>query len=316
MIRAGAKVLSCYEAGCFGYVLHRRLTEAGAENLVVAPEAWCGAVKTDKRDARELCLRRERYHAGNHRVFSVVRVPTVEQEAKRSDGRQRERLLKERVRAERRGASLLLLSGVKVPKGWWQPEAWKEFSARLTERQRREAGLWQEQAVHYEALQAAAKKELEKESAAAHASLPGGVGHLTWRLLSGEILTWERFNNRREVASYTGLCPKEDSSGEVRKTGAITRQGNPRVRTLLIEAVWRLARNEKAWRGFVKFPALLDKSAGSRRRRKAVVAAARLLAIDLWRLATGQTTAAKLGLSREFRTEAPATCAADPPPPA
>jgi len=146
------------------------------------------------------------------------------------------------------------------------------------------------------------------------------VGHLTWRLLSGEILTWERFKNRREVASYTGLCPKENSSGEHRKTGPINRQGNPRVRTLLIEAVWRLTRYEKDWRGFVKFPALLDKKTGSRRRRKAAAAAARLLAIDLWRLATGQTTAAKLGLSREFRRPedppAPATSAADPAPPA
>ncbi len=319
MIHAGAKVRSCYEAGCFGYVLHRLLTEAGVENLVVAPEAWCGAVKADKRDARELCLRRERYHAGNRRALCVVRVPTPEQEAIRSDGRQRERLLKERIRAEKRGASLLLLAGVKVPKGWWRPAAWQKLSAKLSARERREAGLWQEQALQYETLQNAAKKELEKESAAAHASLPGGVGHLTWRLLSGEILTWKRFKNRREVGSYTGLCPKENSSGEHRKTGPINRQGNPRVRTLLIEAVWRLTRYEKDWRGFVKFPALLDKKTGSRRRRKAAAAAARLLAIDLWRLATGQTTAAKLGLSREFRPEdasTPGTSAAAPAPPA
>ena len=52
MIAAGARVLSCYEAGCFGYVLHRKLTALGVENIVVAPEAWCGANKTDKRDAR------------------------------------------------------------------------------------------------------------------------------------------------------------------------------------------------------------------------------------------------------------------------
>lgn len=314
MVRAGARVLSCYEAGCFGYVLHRLLTAAGVENLVVAPEAWCGAVKTDKRDARELCLRRERYDAGNHRVFSVVRVPTPEEEAKRSDGRQRERLLQERLRAERRGASLLLLAGISAPKGWWKPAAWKKLAAGLSERERREAGLWQEQALKYEALQAAARKALEKESAAGHASLPAGVGHLTWRLLSGEILTWERFKNRAQVASYTGLCPKENSSGERRKTGSINRQGNPRVRMLLIEAVWRLSRFEKGWRGFVKFPALLDKSAGSRKRRKAVAAAARLLAIDLWRLATGQTTAAKLGLSREFRGPGDPSAAAAAPP--
>lgn len=301
MIRAGARVLTCYEAGCFGYVLHRALTALGAENIVVAPEAWSGAVKTDKRDARELCLRRDLHAAGNHRALSAVRVPTEAEEARRSQGRQRGRLLKERMRTERRGASLLLLGGVKAPKGWWQPRVWEAFSAQLPGHLRREAEIWQQQTLQWEALQQAARKELEKESQAAHSSLPGGVGHLTWQLLSGEILTWKRFRNRREIGSYTGLCPGEDSSGERRKTGAITRHGNPRVRTLLIEAVWRLARYEKEWRGFRKFPALLDKSAGSRRRRKAVVAAARLLAIDLWRLATEQTSAARLGLSRQFR---------------
>jgi transposase len=315
MVHLGAQVLSCYEAGCFGYVLHRRLTELGVENVVVAPEAWSGAVKTDKRDARELCLRRERYHAGNTRALSVVRVPTVEEEARRSAGRQRERLLKERIRAERRGASLLLLAGIKTPKGWWEEAAWKELSAGLPALLRREAGLWQEQALHYEALQAAAKEELEKESAAEQSSLPNGLGHLTWRLLSGEILTWARFKNRREVGSYTGLCPGEHSSGDSRQSGPMTRHGNPRVRTLLIEAVWRLSRYEPGWRGFKKFPALLDKKAGSRRRRKAVAAAARLLAIDLWRLATGQTTTAKLGLSREFRRQEPATAASAAAPP-
>lgn len=305
MTAAGARVVSCYEAGCFGYVLHRRLTALGVENIVVAPEAWCGAAKTDKRDARELCLRLERYHGGNLRVFSVVRVPTEDEEAKRSAGRQRERLLKERMRAERRGASLLLLAGIRTCKGWWKPAAWTKLSAGLDGDLRSDAGLWQEAALRYETLQLAAKKNLENEMEQTVKSLPGGLGTLTWRLLGGEILTWKRFKNRRQVGSYTGLCPGENSSGESRRQGPINRHGNPRVRTLLIEAVWRLARFEPGWRGFAKFTVLLDKSAGSRKRRKAVAAAARLLAIDLWRLETGQTTAEKLGLRKDFRRHDP-----------
>ena len=124
MAASGARIVSCYEAGCFGYVLHRQITALGVENIVVAPEAWCGAAKTDKRDARELCLRLERCHAGNTRAFSVVRVPTEQEEARRAAGRQHERLLKERLRAERRGASLLLLAGGKTGKDWWKPAAW------------------------------------------------------------------------------------------------------------------------------------------------------------------------------------------------
>lgn len=311
MTAAGARVVSCYEAGCFGYVLHRRLTALGVENIVVAPEAWCGAAKTDKRDARELCLRLERYVAGNIRVFSVVRVPTELEETTRAAGRQRESLLKERMRAERRGASLLLLAGIKAGKGWWKPAAWAKLRPALSAELLSRVGLWQGQALHYETLQSAAKKQLEEHSAQTMASLPGGLGILTWQLLSGEILTWKRFNNRRQVGSYTGLCPGESSSGESRRQGPINRHGNARVRTLLIEAVWRLARYEQGWRGFVKFPALLDKSAGSRQRRRAVAAAARHLAIDLWRLETGQTTAAKLGLQRDFRTHPDAASPAE-----
>jgi transposase len=300
MTAAGARVVSCYEAGCFGYGLHRRLSALGVENLVVAPEAWSGTAKTDKRDARELCLRRESYASGNRHVFSVVRVPTLEEEARRSAGRQRERLLKERIRAERRGASLLLLGGIKSTKGWWEPGRWAALSAGLSEPLRSEVGLWQEQAAQYQKLQLAAKERLEEQCAADMASLPGGVGLLTWRLLSGEILTWKRFKNRRQVGSYTGLCPGENSSGERRRQGPINRHGNPRVRTLLIEAVWRLTRYETGWHRFAKFPVLLDRGAGSRQRRKAVVAAARLLAIDLWRLETGQTTAERLGFHKDF----------------
>ena len=113
-------------------------------------------------------------------------------------------------------------------------------------------------------------------------------------------MTWTRFNNRRQVGSYTGSCPSEDSSGESRRQGSINRHGNPRVRTLLIEALRRLVQLEPGWRGFNKFPAQLDKQPGSRKRRRQVVAAARLLAIDLWRLETGQTEASKLGFNRSF----------------
>ena len=300
MIAQGAEVWSCYEAGCFGYVLHRALTERGVTNLVVAPEAWNPRKKTDPRDARELCLRLERYQAGNTHTFSVVRVPSVEQERRREAGRQRQRLLKERMRCERRGASLLLLEGHKVAGAWWKPKRWDKLSVDLEPGLSQRVGLWQQQALHYDGQERELTKALVAEGEACMASLPGGLGQLTWRLLCGEIMTWTRFNNRRQVGSYTGSCPSEDSSGESRRQGSINRHGNPRVRTLLIEAVWRLVQFEPGWRGFNKFPALLDKQAGSRKRRRQVVAAARLLASDLWRLETGQTEASKLGFNPSF----------------
>ena len=62
------RIVSCYEAGCFGYVAHRRLEKMGIENLVIRPRDWDEygqKVKTDARDARELCGCLDRYLAGN-----------------------------------------------------------------------------------------------------------------------------------------------------------------------------------------------------------------------------------------------------------
>src|SRR5690606_30549187 len=82
MIEAGAVVHSCYEAGVMGYTLHRELIALGANNLVVAPRKLEGPKrqKTDALDALALCERLDRHVRGNHRLLSIVRVPTPGQE--------------------------------------------------------------------------------------------------------------------------------------------------------------------------------------------------------------------------------------------
>jgi transposase len=86
------RVVACYEAGCFGYVLCRRLEACAIECLVVAPRKWEQGVKTDARDAREICSNLDRYLNGNHKALTVVHVPSEEQERRRSFSRQRESL--------------------------------------------------------------------------------------------------------------------------------------------------------------------------------------------------------------------------------
>ena len=88
-------VWTCYEAGPFGYGLHRQLEALGVHNLVVCPQSWdelSTGVKTDKGDARALCVRLALYAAGNPRIFTVVRVPTPERERARAESRLREQL--------------------------------------------------------------------------------------------------------------------------------------------------------------------------------------------------------------------------------
>ena len=89
------------------------------------------------------------------------------------------------------------------------------------------------------------------------------------------LLACSSFKNRRQVASYTGLCPSEYSSGERRRQGAITKHGNPRIRHHLVEAVWRL----EFWQPDYPPIKKLLAAKGPRTRKRAAVAVARRLAI-------------------------------------
>ena len=292
-VEDGLKVHSCYEAGPCGFWLHRALVAQGVVNVVVAPQRWDTQgkrVKTDKRDARELADRLDRYLRGNSAVFSLVRVPTPEQEQRRSLARQRGALMKERNRCILRGRSMMLLQGIKAPLSWWHPLHWCEFATTLPEWMREQAALWQAKAAQFE-------KELERLDGQLEASLrgkliPKGLGALSAALLEAEILDWSRFKNRRAVSSFTGLCPSERSSGATRIQGSVNKHGNPRVRHYLVEAVWRLER----WQPQYPPIGMLARTSGNRSRKRAAVAVARRLAVDLWRIATGQCSAQKLGL--------------------
>lgn len=292
-LEAKAVVHACYEAGPCGYGLHRELTALGVSNHVVVPQRWDEQnkrVKTDARDARELCDRLDRYVRGNTTAFSTVKVPTPEQEQRRALGRQRGSLVKERQRCAVRGHGLMLTQGVRAPESWWQPKVWEKFRAELSEWLRAQVEVWQAAAVR---LDEEVTRWTGKVIAQGQAQRgPKGVGELTQALLAGEILDWHRFENRRQVASYTGLCPSEHSSGESPRQGSITKHGNPRIRHLLIEAVWRLLQWQPEYPPVKKLRA----ATGKRTRKRLAVAAARRLAIDLWRINTGQCTAEKLHL--------------------
>jgi len=288
-------VHSCYEAGPFGFVLHRQLVALGVDNLVVRPRDWSTygeRVKTDARDAGALCSCLDRFLAGNQGALAVVWVPSEAEESARSVGRQRQALVRDRTRVIVRGKSLARLRGLALPTQWWQERIFQKLE--LPEDLRLQLMGWQRILVQIEAELDALTVELE---AAAPDHLPHYLGSLTWELLRREVGDWHRFHNRRQVASYTGLCPSEHSSGNSRQQGSITRHGNPRVRHLLVEAAWRLLRSQPTYHAVAKWrEQFLATRCSGARKKKIIVAIARQLAIDLWRLATGRATAQQLGL--------------------
>jgi transposase len=290
------EVHSCYEAGPLGYGLHRQLEAMGIHNLVIRPQNWDElhkGVKTDKTDALAMVQRLSRYVDGNKKELAVIRVPTPEQELARSQSRQREQLLSHRLRFEAQGRSLLLFNGIRIKGRWWQKAPWVKVQAQVS------APLRELLTVIHDLLEAvqtqleAATKRLEK----AATGQPYGVGALTSQVLEREILDWKRFKNRRQVASLTGMCPGVRSSGPKTRSGPITKHGNRRIRTALIELAWRCVRFQPEYPPLKKWQSvLLNPKATGAAKKKAIVAVGRRLAIDLWRINTSKSTAAKLGL--------------------
>jgi len=293
-VKEGIKVYSCYEAGACGYWYHRELSKAGAVNFVVVPRALENQrtrhQKTDRLDARALLDGLESYLKGNRHAMSIVAVPSLEEEQQRSVVRYREQLMRDRRRAEARGRAIAVVQGIEVPAGWWREARWQEFNSRLPEWTSLQLGHWREQAVALDSEEGKLRRELEKSL---RIELPLGIGALSWITLERELRGWDRFHNRRQIASYTGLCPGIHNSNGRGREGSINRCGNSVVRYTLIEMAWRLLRWQPDYGPVQK----LRKSFISKRaKRRLIVALARRLAIDLWRWATGRATAQELGL--------------------
>lgn len=291
------KVYSCYEAGPLGYGLHRALEAMGIHNVVVRPQNWDElnkGVKTDKTDALALVQRLDRYVQGNTKALAVVHVPTPEQELARGQSRLREQLLRHRLRFEAQGRSLLLFNGYQVKGRWWNKGSWLLLQGRLP------AGVLELLKVIRELLLAVQEQLEAQTKKVEEAAKPQarGVGALTSQVLEREILDWNRFSNRRQVASLTGMCPGVRASGEKSRSGPITKHGNQRIRTALIELAWRTLRFQPQYPPLKRWRSVLgDSKSSAGARKKAIVAVGRRLAIDLWRINTGRSTAEKLGLN-------------------
>jgi transposase len=291
------KVFTCYEAGPFGYSLHRELQKMGATNYVVRPRDWDEygkKVKTDKRDAKELALALDRYVSGNREAFCVIRVPSPEEEQRRSISRQRESWQREKQRLAAQGRSHALYYGKHIQGEWWREVVWKHLVkelpaivVNLLEPLRRVIAV----------VEVELKARTKEVQASAPEQLPVGLGELSSEILEREVLDWKRFTNARQVGSYTGLCPREDSSNQRRFQGSINKHGNGRLRPVLIEAMWRLSVFQPEYRLVKKWaPVLYHPKTSRARRKKIIVALARGFSVDWWRVRTGRCQAQQLGL--------------------
>ncbi|HPA20213.1 MAG TPA: transposase [Verrucomicrobiae bacterium] len=283
--------------GPFGFGLYRRLTALGLEVLVVHPQNWDERnrrVKTDKRDTGAMLGRLDRYLAGNTEALAVVQVPELGQEMARARSRQREQIRRHRQRPEAQGRTLMLEFGHRFRGRWWQPGRWEPIAKALPESLAGMVGSIRELILVLHRQVEALGQGLESQAPAT--GRIKGLGRLTEVIIGREIIDRNAFKNRRAVGSVTGLCPSEWSTGNSRRQGPISKCGRPRLRHALIEAAWRLVGFQPDY-GPVKKWAPLMAAGTPPARKKAAVAIARQLAVDLWRIRTGRATAPALGLA-------------------
>jgi len=296
-LRLGHEVWSCYEAGPLGYTLHRKLVALGVKNLVIRAKVlddYGNRVKTDRRDARNLVGDLERYARGNTKALSVVRVPTEEEEQRRSVSRQRESFKRQVQRLAAQGRGISLYYGARMKGEWWSVRRWERLQRELPEH------LIERLTMLRPLIQLAQQQRevlTSEVEAAAPTFLPKGLGALTYESIRREIGDWAYFGNRRAIASYTGLCPSEYSSGPKRSQRSITKHGNKRLRPILVEAAWRMLRFQPNYIRLEKWKReMCARKLSPGRKKKMAVAIARCLIVDLWRLNTGRTTMEELGL--------------------
>jgi len=293
-------VRSCYEAGRDGFWIHRVLLHRGIDNIVVDPASIevsrrSRRAKTDRLDALKLVAQLIRHHRGE-RVWSVVRVPDVPDEDARHLHRDLDVLKAERRAHRMRIQSLLFTHGVDQKVGrrflealprlcqWDGQPLPTSMQARLVrEHQRLQAVEEQIRELEKERKTLLANSQTRPVEQAKLMAQLCGIGTTSSWVFVMEFFGWRQFANRREVAAAAGLTPTPHQSGDTSTNQGISKAGNPRVRTMMVEIAWSWLRHQPDsklskwfWERFGK--------GSARQRRVGIVALARRLLIDLWRL--------------------------------
>jgi transposase len=240
----------CYEAGPTGYVLYWQLTQMGVACEVIAPSlipTKAGdRVKTDRRDAEKLA---RCYRAGE---LTAVWVPDAEHEALRDLVRAREAAKKDQLRHRHRLGKFLLRHGKRptdAGQTWTQKYLnWIRIHVRFDQaaldatlaHYLEEVDHIAERIAKLEQAIDEAVKQASPEIRAVIEALQAlrGVAQTTAATVVCELGSLARFQSPSQLMGYSGLVPREYSSGNRVQRGAITKSGNAHLRRVLVEAAW------------------------------------------------------------------------------
>jgi transposase len=238
--------------------------------------------KTDKRDARhilQLLLDQQ---------FPTVWQPPTENEALRQLLLHRCRMVRLRVRVKNQLDGMAKSEGLLDSKGWTEKRRRQLEALPLSgwEAHRRAdlLGLHDQLEERIAPLERAVEQAAENDPLCCLLMTHPGVGpvvSLAYVLIIGD---WKRFARSRQLSSYLGMIPEEDSSGDKRRLGHITKQGNTMLRWLLVQAASGAQRKDVRWhRQYVRL-------SQNKHHGVAKLAIARKLAVRLyWMLRSGQS---------------------------
>lgn len=296
-------VVAIQEAGLDGFWIHRALeTESWITSHVV--DAASIAVprrrrraKTDRIDGEALIRTLMAWMRGEPRVCSMVRVPTVEDEDRRRIGRERRALVEERKRHVNRIKGLLFSVGIRgyEPMRRDRRERLEELRtgdgrplpAHLKAQLCRELDRLELLSTQIKAVEAERNPQCAKgDDTSPQAMLTAikGIGAEGANILVGEGL-FRQFDNRRQVAAYAGLAPSPWRSGSIDREQGVSKAGNPRLRTTMIQLAWLWLRHQPDAALTRWFHERISHS-GGRGKKVAIVALARKLLVALWKYVT------------------------------
>lgn len=290
------------EAGLDGFWIHRVLEREGIESYVVDPASIATSrrrrrAKTDKIDGEALVRALLAYKRGEPRVCAMVRPPSVEDEDRRRICRERQVLIIERTQHINRIKGLLFAQGITG----YEP-------IRRDRRERLEnlrTGDGRVLAVHVrsqidreldrleliieqiKAVEAARATLIAQQAANTPAAMLlnlKGIGPEFATILYGEGL-FRHFDNRRQLAAYAGLAPTPWQSGSIRHEQGVSKAGNSRLRTTMVELSWLWIRYQPGSALARWFQERVQHN-GGRLKKPTIVALARKLLIALWKYAT------------------------------
>ena len=294
-------VIAIQEAGLDGFWIHRALvsekwiTSHVVDAASIAVPRRHRRAKTDRIDGETLVRTLMAWMRGEPRVCSMVRVPAVEEEDQRRIGRERTMLVKERTLHTNRIKGLLFSVGIRG----YEPNR-RDRRERLEELRTGEGGplprhLKGQINRELDRLELVAEqiKSIENERdlcASTSDSSPQailatlkGIGPEFASVLANEGF-FRHFDNRRQVAAYAGLAPSPWRSGSIDREQGVSKSGNPRLRTTMVQAAWlwlRFQPDSALSRWFQERVSLN----GGRGKKVAIVALARKLLVAFWKFA-------------------------------